>query len=523
VSSGELIAARYCVDRILGRGATGTVCLATEHPSGQTVAIKLIHEHLVENKTAVRRFRREARSIARLAHPHVVRVLDAGMHGKRPYLVMEFLEGRDLAALITPFVPIPFARIHRLVSQILAGLKAIHKAGLIHRDLKPGNIIVVEHNGDADFVKVCDFGLAKAIASPLGTVARESLPTTGSGALSGTPEYMAPEQILSDEIDARADLYAVAVMLYQLVTGTLPFSGASAWAVLAHQLRDAPERPSLRRPDLFIPERLDDLILAGLAKDRAQRPSLDEIATELDGIAGADWNQLPRFAQPTVSVASLPQTLQEVSGPIFRSKRSVVMLTLAGVLAAGAGWAVATETRDRPVNGDGTRLVQTAESHFSTAWFRAPTDADSPPKNTAGAQKVVAAKAVRRTKVRPQGRTAKSSPEAITVRDVDVNVGANIEQADNRPDSHHRTAADLPRVPVLDMAASLLAEGSPLRACEIVEAAKKRQSSDPALSRFLGQCYMRIGGTARAKENYEEYLRLAPDSSDAAFVAGIIR
>ena len=213
---------------------------------------------------------------------------------------MELLQGVDLGQLILREGPLSLARVGRILDQVLGALDEAHAQGIVHRDLKPSNIMLASRRGDPDFVKVCDFGIAKAQTS------REGAGLTMKGLVCGTPEYMSPEQARGDEVDGRSDLYAVGVILYQLVTGDLPFTASSPVGILSKHLADPPEPPSLRKPGLAIPPALERVILTALAKEPGDRPqSADELRRQLRADPGRPARALERTASPVSSWAAL--------------------------------------------------------------------------------------------------------------------------------------------------------------------------------------------------------------------------
>src|ERR1051325_6035725 len=178
---------------------------------------------------------------------------------------MELLTGRDLAHVIRDDFPLSVPRIVRVMSQVLSALDEAHAQGVIHRDLKPSNIMLIERRGEKDFVTVCDYGIAKAT---LGDGADDrSAMLTIQGLVCGTPEYMSPEQARAEPLDGRSDLYAAAVILYQLVTGDIPFRAGTAMGIISRHWAEPPEPPSQRRPDLNIPPVVDQIVLRGLEKN----------------------------------------------------------------------------------------------------------------------------------------------------------------------------------------------------------------------------------------------------------------
>jgi serine/threonine protein kinase len=288
---GRSLPGGYLILELVGIGGMGRVYRAEQTNLGRTVAVKIIHPHLVGEENAAARFITEARAASRLNHPNSVGIID---FGKSPdgllYLVMEFLRGRDLARVIYEDGPLPFRRIVEVLRQTLAALAEAHNEGIIHRDLKPENIIVESVRSGGDFVKVVDFGLAKirADASQPGI--------TSPGIVCGTPEYMSPEQARGDTLDPRSDLYAVGVILYQLLTGKLPFEADSPTQVVLAHLTQLPRDPAQVAPERRIPRALVEVSLRILSKEPGDRyRDSDELSAALgDALAIIEERQIPR-------------------------------------------------------------------------------------------------------------------------------------------------------------------------------------------------------------------------------------
>ena len=239
----------------LGAGGMGQV-FAADHPVAGPLAVKLLQNQLLSEPLFVERVANEGRAAARVRHENVVRVIDHGMaSGGVPYVAMERVHGTSLLALIQREGLLSLPRIRTVAAQVLAGLAAIHRAGLVHADLKSDNLLVDEN----DRVTIIDFGLAREACC------------ADRHLISGTPEYMAPELIRGDVITPAADLYAVGVILYELLTGTTPFAGGSAAAIFDRHLHDAVVPPSARCPDRAIPPALDALIMRALEKKPEDR------------------------------------------------------------------------------------------------------------------------------------------------------------------------------------------------------------------------------------------------------------
>jgi serine/threonine-protein kinase len=275
---GRTLPGGYLILELVGIGGMGRVYRAEQTNLGRTVAVKIIHPHLVGEENAAARFITEARAASRLNHPNSVAIID---FGKTPdgqlYLVMEFLRGRDLARVTYEDGALPFRRIVDVLRQTLAALGEAHNENIIHRDLKPENIILEPIRAGGDFVKVVDFGLAKLL------VTEATQPNiTSPGIVCGTPEYMSPEQARGDALDPRSDLYGVGVILYQLLTGRLPFEAESPTQVVLAHLTQPPKDPREIAPERQIPKPLVDVVLRSLAKNAKDRfQDADQFASEL--------------------------------------------------------------------------------------------------------------------------------------------------------------------------------------------------------------------------------------------------
>ena len=309
---GRTVAGKYVVEAKLGEGAMGVVYRANQIALDKTVAIKVLHREVAGNASLVERFRREAKAASRLDHPNSIRVFDfGGEPDGLLYLAMEYLDGRNLLAFMTGGSLSPQA-IVELLSQVLAALSVAHDLGIFHRDLKPENIMIVRSRGDdgqaVDIVKVCDFGIAKILEpdgppTPLNGPRRH----TTAGIVVGTPDYMSPEQARGQAVDGRSDLYSVGVILYELLTGRLPFQATTPLDVLLKHLSETPASPSSVVPT--IDPRLEAVCLKALEKQTADRfQDAREMRQALrDAVAGDSSAPPPRVfgPAPTSSASAL--------------------------------------------------------------------------------------------------------------------------------------------------------------------------------------------------------------------------
>jgi serine/threonine-protein kinase len=306
---GRVIAGRYRIVGQLGEGGMGEVFVAEHLMIGRKVAIKRLHPELVSDERAVQRFQREARAAAATGHEHIVEVLDLGYaDDNAPYLVMEYLRGQSLADVIKREGRLTPQRTCHLLGQVLAALEAVHRQEIIHRDLKPDNVFITRRPGMGEFVKVLDFGISKMKEEN-----GEALHLTRTGMMMGTPFYMSPEQARGvRDVDHRVDLYAVGVMLYECLTGRLPFSSDNYHALLQQILRSEPKKPSDFAP--LVEPALDAITLRSIGKDPALRfGSAVEFAQALQPfgatVRAAASPMLP-YSEPPPNPANLPTAVQ---------------------------------------------------------------------------------------------------------------------------------------------------------------------------------------------------------------------
>jgi protein kinase-like protein len=273
--AGTVLAQAYRILSHLGSGGMADTYLALDVRAGTEVAVKLLRAEHAGNRKLAQRFWAEAELTARLRHPNIVGVLGWGKSENGvPYLAMELVHGRTLGKLMAAESPLTLARIGDLMAQLLGALDAAHQAGVVHADVKSGNILVETRADGGDALKLLDFGLAEV---PCGVAMGE-----GRATVSGTPEYLAPEVIRGSAPGVAADLYGAGAVLYELLTSSPPFCGRTPREVIARQLYDQVVPPSLRSPERAIPPALDAVVLRALAKDPARRPgSAAELAASL--------------------------------------------------------------------------------------------------------------------------------------------------------------------------------------------------------------------------------------------------
>ncbi len=302
---GKIVLGRYFVEAELGSGAMGTVYRARNQKLGRDVALKVMHDHLVHEPMLLARFYREAKLAGRLQHPNVVAVLDvdATPDGKQ-IMVLELVEGTSLGDLILE--PMAQPRIIELVKQILRGLAHAHAAGLVHRDLKPDNMIVRRGDDGVEILQIVDFGIAALRGD--GADAMERL--TGTGMIVGTPLYMSPEQARAEHVDHRADLYALGVIIYEMLTGLAPFEGTAMEVAVAKMDKD-PIPLSVRAPDVAV----EPVFEAYMRKLLARLPD-DRFATAHDALEVLELYERDREgAAAALGIIDVAKALAMISLP----------------------------------------------------------------------------------------------------------------------------------------------------------------------------------------------------------------
>ena len=302
---GQTLDGRYFIQAKIGEGGMGVVFSARHAVIERPLAIKVLKREVMRDAATIKRFVQEAKAASRIGHPNIVDVTDFGTTPDgMTYSVMEFVVGDTLSAAMRAAAPFPAERVIKIGAQIARALGAAHDKGIVHRDLKPENVFLTDRDGRTDFVKIVDFGIAKVAPTDAAQAAEPRL--TRAGSVFGTPEYMAPEQAAGrGDTDARVDIYALGVILYEMLCGRVPHRGDNMVRTLAMQMLDAPVPPSKVRPDLDIHPELEGVILHALAKKREQRyATMGELLAALEKVHVTIGQSLT--GSPLYALAPLP-------------------------------------------------------------------------------------------------------------------------------------------------------------------------------------------------------------------------
>ena len=332
------VAGQFRIVEKIGKGGMGAVYKAEQPDMNRYVAIKILHSRYLSRSDLVSRFRREARAMSQLSHPNTARVFLYGqLDDGACYFVMEHLVGQNLAQLVRAEGAMEPKRAMRIMIQVCSALEEAHQAGIVHRDLKPENVFITTQGGIRDFPKVLDFGLAKVTERQMRP---GSMVLTQQGMVFGTPEFMSPEQAHGKTLDARSDIYSLGIILYELLTGKLPFDAKQPIEYIQLHVNATPIPLSERRPGTTFPPGLEEVLMAALAKKPEERyASAAEFAAALDSVLQAEAGEGGPISLPTPIPAvpvPVPEPLAEPLRARGRAKTPWIMLGV-GVVLAVAG------------------------------------------------------------------------------------------------------------------------------------------------------------------------------------------
>ncbi|MBX9938002.1 MAG: serine/threonine protein kinase [Candidatus Obscuribacterales bacterium] len=305
---GMVVEGRYKIQSVIGQGSAGTVYRAVQELIGREVAVKVLHDYLVSDDEFIKRFKQEAKASSRLNHPNIITIYDFGVipqGGGRPYIAMDLLNGIPLSDVISEINHLSVEDSIPVFTQVCAALGEAHRQGVVHRDIKPENIVLVERGGQKNFPIVVDFGIARLVQEE-----SDQAKITRTGTVCGSPTYMSPEQCTSSKVDHRSDIYSFGIVMYETLTGEVPFQHEELVRVMAMQLSDAPKPIDEMRPDLPFPPDLVALVNKTLSKSPADRyQTMDELIEALEKISLE-----PEKPTPTVQREAMRDTI--IPGPL---------------------------------------------------------------------------------------------------------------------------------------------------------------------------------------------------------------
>jgi serine/threonine protein kinase len=378
---GMILRGKYEILGKLGAGGMAAVYRARHLAFGEVRAIKVVNNRLADDEDFLRRFRNEAVVARRLQHPNAVRVDDLDMtEDGRPFIVMEYVEGLNLREVVRHQGALSLRRSVRIARQVASALAAAHDLGIVHRDIKPDNILLAGE-GPSETAKVLDFGIAKMRESALGD---SGAIATRTGMVVGTPQYISPEQAMGrrgSDLDGRADLYSLGVVLYEMVTGRLPFESDTAMGLILHHLQTPPPSPHEVRPDLGIPGPLSAVLLRALQKEPERRfASATEMATALDEILALPLPEMAESAAAVGGDAARPVTPRPVPFDIDRHETRVMPRTppVSGpppLPAAATAWRTPPSLPQTPAPS----ATAVTPGRPATAWTPVPPTVFTPP------------------------------------------------------------------------------------------------------------------------------------------------
>lgn len=534
---GHSVGGKYVIKRLIGEGANGAVYEGEHTAIGHRVAIKVVHRALSAREDIVARFRLEARICGTIRNRHVGQVYDVGeLPDGAPYMVMELHEGRSLAEVIVKDKQLPLQVILDFCRQLLNGLQAAHDSGAIHRDVKPDNIMVVRESSGHSIIKLVDFGIGKSIVADISTRA-----VTQDGMVVGSPDYMPPEQLRGGPVDHRVDIYAVGVVLYELVAGRMPFDAETLTELFVAILRDPVKPPRDLRRDC--PVELERVIMRALSRDADQRfqsaAEMERALAEVPGVGVASDEQLRRYSEPAPPMRTPEVRAKQTSAgyaleservrtaelqiPIRRGASRPALFALGAASVGAVLFLWWTSSDDAGVPAASVRASVAAAGNVVSAPAPAPVAA---PASAPTPQPVAPAEGVEQRAPDPlpevvsevpiksdRARATRRQRAASDAREA-VSPSATPAPPQPAPVSASGTSASA----LVQEANAALVLGQIPRAAALYREATEKAPTHAAAWRGLGMVSNRMGAREEAARAFKKYLALRPDAPDAAAI-----
>jgi len=523
---GRILAGKYHIQSLLGEGAMGRVYQAAHVDGGEPAAIKVLHQHLALDPRVAKRFHREARTASRFVHPNSVEIHGYGEDDDGTlYIAMELLPGRDMLTLIENEGPFPPSRVIRLLSDSLMALGAAHDHGIVHRDFKPENVLISTTEGGEDHVKVCDFGIAKIAEADGGSA------ITVSGFVCGTPEYMAPEQARGEEIDVRTDIYAAGCMLYQLLTGDVPFSGDTPLGIITQHLTDFAVPATKHRPERKIPVGLSRIAERAMAKEARYRyPTAESMHSALQRVAaclGASADLEPGLMvdDPSGDINVAPIGAPKLPRRVRRGKgRGLVSNATLAILILLVGIGLGALLMLTPKEGMSGLVTSQSQSPAERQRTSTPTPEPSPANNVDAEGPQAPVTAPPAPIASPLTSDASPAPNVTSSRQ-------RTRRREPAPSAPVPPEAQVPpaspaqepaQTSPYDEGRRLFLANDLSGAIRNFEAAARQSPGSARVHKQLGRAYMRSGQLAAGQRAYRRYLELAPNAADRPIIERLI-
>ena len=525
---------RYEIVRLLGEGGMGAVYQARQVAMDRMVALKLILAELVRSPAAAARFHREMKLTARIEHPNTIRVYDFGETDGQLFLTMELLRGRTLTDVLNQSGRLELPRIVRIATQVTRALAAAHSEGVVHRDLKPDNVMLIEQYGEHDIVKVLDFGIAKSLDE-------QEAGMTSAGAVVGTPAYMSAEQAMGQPVDQRSDLYSLGIMLYEMASGRVPFRAAALTALLVAHATEVPPPLGHVAPDVHpgLAALVDEL----LRKDPAARPQTAKLVEHrLKALIAAHLAAIPAMSPlppiaPTRPVASAaPTPLPPAKSGSRGAWLALLVVVLVGggvaaaVLGTGAGGGSATTPAAAsgsaragsapPLAGDAAARLAAANQKLAGFGDPAPPDACPPAAAADAAELVLAARQVigrdAARALEAADRALQRCPSAAAAHNLRGNALQSAGKLDDAGDAYARALQFAPdyEAPRFNLGVVQLRRRDPSAIATFTEILR-RKPEDPDAYKSRAQAYASAERYAEAAADLEQALRRKDDDGRA--------
>jgi tetratricopeptide (TPR) repeat protein len=522
---GQIFAEKYKVLEKLGSGGMGRVYKAEHTLLDRIVALKLLHAHLFSDEHHLKRFKQEAQVACRMNEQHAITLYDFGIEGNIPYLVMQYAEGLTLKKLLSSGGALPIERVDRILQQVCSAVSQAHSLGIIHRDLKPDNILISKDSAGADFAHVLDFGVAKFVGAD---AANKSVITTQIGLFTGTPQYMSPEQAEQSDLDCRTDIYSLGIVLYEMITGQVPFTSDSPLGMLMKHIQEIPIPVRDLRPHLSIPSGVSQVVMKALAKERENRyETVDQLACAFHEAVKAGTESIPAYTpaaeeqqasfEPKITSSKRP-LLYFRAAALFVVAAAIVFMFMQGKKGGGAAISTVKEQQAKlPLLTDLQSATPPKSQPGTSKSALSEPPAELPPLETAAPTPVPAGADVNGSPAAQLGQINELPAEDNGPAPVSPEQQQELKEApktqtvdENKPQlSPEQARQEADRL--YKEGKTLLQEKDYLRAGLLFKKAISLRDSHIMAHLSLGLCLLRLGKSENALKEFEKALSFDPE------------